>query len=120
MTREILVLGAGMIGTCTALELSLRGHAVTLVDRRPPGQETSFGNAGVIQREAVEPYAFPRDARSLLSAALGLGLEVHYHPRALLAALPQLWRYWRHSAPTRHHAIARDYAALIARKIEPP
>ncbi|WP_343605791.1 FAD-dependent oxidoreductase [Roseateles sp.] len=114
MTREILVLGAGMIGTCTALELSLRGHAVTLVDRRPPGQETSFGNAGVIQREAVKPYAFPRDARSLLSAALGRGLEVHYHPRALLAALPQLWRYWRHSAPARHQAIARDYAALIA------
>lgn len=114
MTREILVLGAGMIGTCTALELSLRGHAVTLVDRRPPGQETSYGNAGVIQREAVEPYAFPRDARSLLSAALGLGLDVHYHPRALLTVLPQLWRYWRHSSPTRHRVIARDYAALIA------
>jgi D-amino-acid dehydrogenase len=111
---EILVLGAGMIGTCTALELALRGHAVTLADRRPPGQETSYGNAGVIQREAVEPYAFPRDARSVLSAALGLGLDVNYHPRALLASLPQLWRYWRCSSPDRHRAIAREYASLIA------
>lgn len=107
MAQEILVLGAGMIGTCAALELTLRGHAVTLVDRRPVGRETSYGNAGVIQREAVEPYAFPRDARSLLSAALGLGLAVHYHPRALLASLPQLWRYWRHSSSdSRYIALA--------------
>ena len=53
--RQILVIGAGMIGTCTALQLQQRGFDVALVDRRAPGQETSSGNAGLIQREAVEP-----------------------------------------------------------------
>lgn len=103
-----------MVGTCTALELVLRGHRVTLMDRRPPGSETSYGNAGVIQREAVEPYGFPRDWSTLLAAALGRRLDVRYHLGALLAALPQLLRYWRNSAPDRHPAISRQYAGLIA------
>ena len=113
MTQEILVLGAGMAGTCAALELRLRGHAVTLVDRRGPGQETSYGNAGIIQREAVEPYAFPRDWPSLLRAALGRGLDIRYHPRAVAAALPRLARYWHASAPESHKRITREYGSLI-------
>jgi len=114
MKRPILVIGAGMVGTCTALELVLRGHAVTLLDRRMPGQETSYGNAGVIQREAVEPYPMPRSAGALLAAALGLAPSVNYHPLFTLAVLPRLWQYWRASAPGPHAAISRHYAALIA------
>jgi len=108
------VLGAGMVGTCTALELTLRGYRVTLVDRRAPGSETSYGNAGVIQREAVEPYAFPRDWPTLISAALGRRLDVRYQLGGLWAAAPQLLRYWWHSAAARHCAVGRQYASLIA------
>ncbi|MFP3693116.1 winged helix-turn-helix domain-containing protein, partial [Burkholderia sp. SIMBA_048] len=64
-----------------------RGLAVALVDRKAPGNETSFGNAGLIQREGVYPYAFPRDTRSELEDKLyGWGeevgsntIEVHVH-----------------------------------------
>jgi D-amino-acid dehydrogenase len=114
MTQEILVLGAGMVGTCTALELTLRGHAVTLLDRRAPGQETSYGNAGLIQREAVEPHPMPRDLPTLLTAALGQRLDMQYHFSGLLAAWPQLLGYFRASAPARFKEISRQYASLIA------
>ena len=114
MKQEILVLGAGMVGTCAALELTLRGHAVTLLDRRPPGQETSYGNAGLIQREAVEPHPMPRDLPTLLSAALGQRLDMQYHLSGLLAAWPQLLGYFRASAPARFKHISRQYASLIA------
>ena len=114
MTQEILVLGAGMVGTCTALELTLRGHAVTLLDRRPPGQETSYGNAGLIQREAVEPHPMPRDLPTLLTAALGQRLDMQYHLSGLLAMWPQLLGYFRASAPARFKEISRQYASLIA------
>jgi D-amino-acid dehydrogenase len=56
-----IVLGAGMAGVSAALQLQMRGWKVVLVDRKGVGQETSFGNAGIIQSEAVEPYAMPRD-----------------------------------------------------------
>ncbi|MDP3521871.1 MAG: FAD-dependent oxidoreductase [Hydrogenophaga sp.] len=113
MTREVIVLGAGMIGTCTALHLALRGHAVTLVDRRGPGQETSYGNAGLIQREAVEPYPFPRDWATLLRVALKRGADVNYHLNALPAVAAPLVRYWAHSSPQRHARIAQAYGRLI-------
>ena len=85
MTRStsVVVLGAGMVGICTALQLAQRGHAVTLVDRREPGRETSYGNAGLIQREAVEPYAFPRQPGTLARIALKRGVDVNYHFSAL-------------------------------------
>lgn len=113
MKHDIVVVGAGMVGTCTALELVSRGHRVTLIDRRDPGSETSYGNAGVIQGEAVEPYAFPRHLPTVLSAMMGRRLDVQYHLSGILTAWPSLLRYWWHSAPKRHRAIARDYATLI-------
>ena len=45
---DTAVLGAGMIGTCVAIELARRGQSVVLVDRREPGRETSYGNLGII------------------------------------------------------------------------
>lgn len=113
MTSSILVLGAGMVGTATALQLQQRGHRVMLVDQGRPGRETSFGNAGLIQREAVEPYPFPRAWSKLLQVALGRPVDVHYHWTALPGLASSLWTYWRLSAPARHAVQARDYARLI-------
>ena len=48
---EVIVLGAGIVGVSTALALRQRGHAVCLIDRTAPGRETSYGNAGIIQRD---------------------------------------------------------------------
>ncbi len=113
MSKSILVLGAGMVGTCTALHVQQRGFEVTLVDRRAPGLETSFGNAGLIQREAVEPYAFPREAGFVLNAALGRGAEVNWHLRGLWQMARPLLRYWRHSQPQSHACDTEAYSRLI-------
>ncbi|ETX13244.1 D-amino acid dehydrogenase [Roseivivax halodurans JCM 10272] len=115
---EILVLGAGMIGICSALELQARGHVVTLADRSAPGRETSFGNAGVIQAEAAEPYALPRDPRILLSYLLGRGNDVSWSIAGLLRMAPALWSYYRHSLPERHRRISQVYAQLTVRATE--
>lgn len=114
MTSPVIVIGAGMVGTCTALHLQRRGHAVTLVDRGEPGRETSYGNAGIIQREAVEPYPFPREWGKLFSVALGQGADVNYHLGALPGLAAPLWRYWANSRADRHAALTQGYAQLIA------
>ncbi len=59
MTRTALVLGAGMVGVSCALSLQKRGFDVTLIDRREPGQETSYGNAGVLARSSIVPLNNP-------------------------------------------------------------
>lgn len=103
-----------MVGTCTALHLQQRGFDVVLLDRRAPGQETSFGNAGLIQREAVEPYAFPREPGFLLNVALGRGAEVHWHARGLWQMAGALLSYFRHSHPKAHAQATEAYSHLIA------
>jgi len=59
MSRSALVLGAGIVGVCCALSLQKRGLAVTLIDRREPGSETSYGNAGVLSRSSIAPLNNP-------------------------------------------------------------
>jgi D-amino-acid dehydrogenase len=107
---DAIVLGAGIVGVSTAIHLRKRGLSVALVDRREPGEETSFGNAGIIQREGVHPYLFPRDVRTVLDVALRRRTDAHYHLSALPETAPFLWRYFLASAP----AVAqRTYDANI-------
>ncbi|KAA8607770.1 NAD(P)/FAD-dependent oxidoreductase [Salipiger aestuarii] len=115
---EIIVLGAGMVGVGTALALQARGHAVTLIDRKPPGEETSYGNAGIIQSEAAEPYAFPRDPKTLLRFLTGRSNQVRLSPAAVLRMAGPLLGYWANSAPGRHAALSRSYAQLTRRSVD--
>jgi D-amino-acid dehydrogenase len=114
---EFIVLGAGIVGVSTALALQARGHRVVLIDRQEPGLGASYGNSGVIQREAVEPYAFPRNISTLLGAATGSENAIHYHANALFGLLKPLATYWRNSAPEHYLRIAREYSSLIAHSV---
>jgi D-amino-acid dehydrogenase len=113
MNCDVAVLGAGMVGICAAVHLQKRGRAVVLIDRRGAAEETSYGNAGLIQREGVYPYGFPHDFGALLRYGLNRTIDAHYHPAALPRLAPFLWRYWNHSRPARHAQVARQYAPLI-------
>ena len=116
--RPTLVFGAGMVGVCVAWHLLRRGHRVTLVDRAAPGRETSFGNAGIIQREAVRPYRFPRDAGTLLRVLPNREIDIRYRPTGMARAALPLFQYWRNSAPERYARIVPEYAALITRALD--
>lgn len=117
MTADSIVLGAGIVGVSTAIHLARRGRSVVLVDRRTPGEETSFGNAGLIQREGVVPYGFPQNLGLILRYGLNNRIDAHYHIQAMLKLVPFLSRYWWHSNKSRHEAIARAYAPLIENSI---
>ena len=91
---DVLVLGAGIVGLTLALKLQERGRSVLLLDRGQAGGGTSFGNAGLIERSSVFPYAFPRNWRTLLDYARQRLPHAHYHVNALLPLLPWLARYW--------------------------
>jgi D-amino-acid dehydrogenase len=101
MTTDVIVLGAGIVGVAAALQLQKRGRAVTLLDRGNPGEETSYGNAGLIQREAFLPYAFPSGIGKLVKYALNGESEAHYQLSSVLGITPPLFKYWLNSSPER-------------------
>jgi D-amino-acid dehydrogenase len=126
LKADVLVLGAGMVGVSAALHLQQRGRDVILVDRHElAGEETSHGNAGLIECASVFPYMFPRDFRQILKYALNSAPQVRYQLSGLPAFLPWLVRYYLASSKERalHSALAElplirrsliEHEALIA------
>ena len=117
MSADAIVLGAGIIGVSTAVHLARRGKSVVLIDRRGPGEETSYGNAGLIQREGVVPYGFPQQFGLILRYALNNRIDAHYHLGALPSVANFLSKYWWNSNASRHQLIARAYAPLIEHSV---
>ena len=113
--KSAIVVGAGMVGVATALHLQRRGWSVALVDRKAPGQETSYGNTGIIQSEALRPYPMPRDWSSLARIVSGRSNDVHYFARSLPHHIGPLLQYWWNSFPRRYARISAAYAQIISR-----
>jgi D-amino-acid dehydrogenase len=126
LKADVLVLGAGMVGVGAALHLQKRGRDVVLIDKHAvAGEETSFGNGGLIECASVFPYMFPRDFSQILRYAMNRSPQVRYSLSDLPAFLPWLLRYYLASSPQRalHSAMAElpliqrsliEHEALIA------
>ena len=84
---QSVVVGAGIVGICTALCLQERGRQVLLVDRLPPGEGTSSGNAGIISVGSVLPEAMPGVWKEiplmLLQRQAPVSLKLRYLPQML-------------------------------------
>ncbi len=118
LKADVLVLGAGMVGVSAALHLQRRGRDVMLVERHEfAGEETSYGNAGIIECASVFPYMFPRDLSAIVRYAMNRAPEVRYRPADLPAFLPWLLRYFLASAPDRALRGAMAVLPLIQRSL---
>lgn len=111
LNSRIAVLGAGMVGVATALELQRLGAQVTLIDRRDPGQETSYGNAGVIARSSLMPFNHPQLWKSLPALLRNNTAALRYSKAFMLRNMGWGLSYLRHAT---HSAFEETTAALDA------
>ena len=114
---DVIVLGAGIVGTSIALQLAKRGAAVALVERGGVGQGTSYGNAGIIEGNTIFPPAFPSSWKSLLRIALKRAPEANYHLTFLPQVAPWLLKFRAASRPQRLIETARLMRPLFARAL---
>jgi D-amino-acid dehydrogenase len=114
---DAIVLGAGIVGVCAALHLAKRGLAVALIDRRAPGEETSYGNAGIIEGNTYFPYPFPLKISALLKIAFKQAPEANYHLSYLPKLAPWLFAYLRHSTAEAMFEFAAKMRPLFAASI---
>lgn len=84
--EAITIIGAGIVGMCTAVALQQRGLSVHVIDEREPGTGTSFGNAGLISVDSCVPIALPGMIKSvpkwLLDPKSPLSVKPSYLPFA--------------------------------------
>ena len=114
----ILVIGAGMVGTCCALYLQNEGFEVTLLDRGGPGREASSGNLGGFGVASCPPAAMPGVLRKvpgmLLDADAPLRIRWRHTPRAL----PWFLRFAANARRERVEANAAARQSLLDRAHE--
>lgn len=107
--KQIAVVGAGVVGLCTALEVQRQGFEVTLFDRDEPGRGASFGNAGYLATELVAPLATPETVKSAIPMWLDRNGPLSLPLRYLHRSLPWLLRFCRAALPSQ---VAQGQAAL--------
>jgi D-amino-acid dehydrogenase len=118
LKADVVILGAGMVGVGAALHLQKRGRDVVLIDRHElAGEETSFGNGGLIECASVFPYMFPRDFGEILRYAMNRTPQVRYRVADLPAFLPWLVRYYLASSPERALKSAMAELPLIRQSL---
>ena len=111
---DVIVLGAGIVGVSAALALQARGREVAIVDRLGQAAgETTFGNTGVIQSEAIFPYLFPRAPGEIARAALNRDTRAHIRYGALPSIAPALMRYFLASGARGKRETTRAMAAFV-------
>jgi D-amino-acid dehydrogenase len=111
------IIGAGIVGVSTAAFLQRAGYRVTIVDRLPPGEGCSFGNAGGLAFAEIMPTIHPRIFTKIpgwLMDPLGpLTIRWSYLPKAL----PWFMAAARNGMPARVKAITAARADLGLRVI---
>ena len=112
---DVIVLGAGIVGTSIALHLVKRGLSVALVDRGGPGRGTSYGNTGIIEGNTIFPQAFPSDWLALLRIALKRAPEANYHLTLVPKVAPWLLAFRAASRPERLIETAELMRPFFAR-----
>ena len=111
------VIGAGIVGVSSAAFLQRAGFRVTVIDRLPPGEGCSFGNAGGIAFAEIVPAIHPRILLKIpgwLMDPLGpLTIRWSYLPKAL----PWFLAAGRNAMPARVAAITEARASLALRVV---
>lgn len=114
----VIVLGAGIVGICTALSLLEKGVPVTLIDKGEPGQETSMGNAGVVSPWSIIPQSLPGTWKSIPKLMFGYGRPLSIHPRSLLKMIPWGLSFLRGGREENVRARAEAMSHLCGQSIE--
>lgn len=93
MKRDIIIIGAGIMGLTTAYELLKAGRKVTIIDESDITDSTSFGNAGLLSAFDKGPLANPGIVFNTLKLMLKGESPVNIHPTLDIKIYKWLWKF---------------------------
>ena len=116
---EVLVIGAGVIGLCTAHYLNQAGYPVRVLERRAEaGLETSFANAGMATPSMSDPWNAPGVHWTLLKYLGQKDAPMLLRPTAMWQYLIWGLRFLKFSSPQRFDQAMRANFALSAYSLQ--
>jgi D-amino-acid dehydrogenase len=113
MAKQIIVVGGGIVGVCSALQLQRDGHQVRLIDAKKPGRETSYGNAGVFAEASIVVMNNPGLLRALPKLLLSRSNGLRFNPVFVLKRLPWMLKFLSYCRASHMHHAARALRQLL-------
>ncbi|WP_299771338.1 FAD-binding oxidoreductase [uncultured Tateyamaria sp.] len=119
MPKRVIIAGAGIVGVSTGIWLRRISDAeVTIIDRLPPGEGTSHGNAGVLAACSIAPVTAPgltrKAPRMLVNPDFPLFMRWGYFPKLL----PWLLRYLSNANDSDTRRIADGLTTIVADSVD--
>ena len=111
--KNILIIGAGIVGICTSIELIKKGYSVTLMDPNQPGSQTSYGNAGVITDSSLMIINNPQLLKSLFQLIFKNQTSFRYSKSFIFSRLTWVLRFLMFS-----HKNHMKFAAKALRELQ--
>src|SRR4051794_6079163 len=115
---DVIVLGAGIVGVSAGFAARQRGLSVILVDRREPGSETSYGNAGILSSGSIMPLNRPSLWSALPTYLTNRNAALRWDPAWTLRNLDWVVRFLANAAPSRLKPRAAALHGLIGASLK--
>jgi D-amino-acid dehydrogenase len=94
-SRQVLIVGGGVIGLACAYYLNKSGWRITVIDRGAIGKGASHGNCGLVCPSHVLPLAEPGAVRQALQSLFVRDAPFRVRPRFDPALWAWLWHFAR-------------------------
>jgi D-amino-acid dehydrogenase len=115
---DVIVLGAGIVGVSAAYAARQRGLSVILADRREPGSETSYGNAGILSSGSIMPLNQPSLWNALPKYLTNRHAALRWDPAWAVRNADWVIRFLANAAPARLRPRATALHGLIGASLK--
>ena len=117
-SADVVVLGAGIVGVSAAIAARQQGMSVVLVDRREPGSETSYGNAGILSSGSILPLNKPSLWGALPGYLTNRHAALRWDPAWAIRNIDWLVRFLANAIPSRTRPRATALHGLIGASLK--
>jgi D-amino-acid dehydrogenase len=115
---DVIVLGAGIVGVSAAYAARQRGMSAVLADRREPGSETSYGNAGILSSGSILPLNNPSLWKALPKYLTNRHPALRWDPAWALRNIDWVVRFLANASPSHTRPRATALHGLIGASLK--
>src|SRR6201992_3658483 len=115
---DVAVLGAGIVGVSAGIAARQRGLSVVVIDRREPGSETSYGNAGILSSGSILPLNQPSLWKALPGYLGNTSAALRWNPLWVMQNLDWVARFLGNAVASRTRPRAAALHGLIGASLK--
>ena len=118
LKRKITIVGAGIMGISSALNLIRRGCDVTIIEKEIDGEPASFGNASWLSAPSITPVLTPGAIYKIPKMLFSSNGPLFLRFPGVIKILPWLLKYLTYSTEKKVNHIAKHLEPLLRNSIE--